>query len=274
MKRSSDSSRSTEKSQISSFQYEQDGGSARQVSMTSFFAAKPKQRTRKRTSSSVLHESVSCNKQNTSSASAGSSQSAPASPVKASCMSSASQSQSNHKRNKNHQQTYLDFGQLNFGKRTLCQTCGMLFDERLEDDSKQHSRICLDFVRGVPFQAEAPRIVASFGKDTAVIEVRRMDETNRHVGVGLIRSPWSSNLRFDQPTTTAHGIKSRKYEPSSTLSWVSCLPKVATMNCSAGRTFTLFRSESLDWQWPSISVMLSLSSTATLSAVKKRKRRC
>ena len=175
MKRASDSSNSTEKSRGSSFTDEEDFASSRQVSITSFFAAKPRQRARKRQSTSVLSDSDSLLLQKENISSASSSQSAPASPnAKLLGFLGAKSSSQNSKRSKLHQQTYLDFGQQTFGKQTLCQTCGMLFDETVEDDSKQHSRVCLDYVRGVPFQAEAPRIVAPLGKDTAIIEVRQI----------------------------------------------------------------------------------------------------
>jgi hypothetical protein len=59
------------------------------------------------------------------------------------------------------EQTYLDLGQCDFGKRTICTTCGMLYVHGLNEDSKQHSRICLDYLSGVPFNVSQARVVAS-----------------------------------------------------------------------------------------------------------------
>jgi zinc-finger of acetyl-transferase ESCO len=47
---------------------------------------------------------------------------------------------------------YLDFGQRDFAKRIVCAQCGMLFVHGLEEDRRQHHRICRDYQYGVPFQ--------------------------------------------------------------------------------------------------------------------------
>jgi hypothetical protein len=72
---------------------------------------------------------------------------------------------------KSFQQMYLDLGQRNFAKRTLCGVCGMLYDVHgAIEDIEQHNRVCKDYIQGVPFQASQARVVA---KDDAssIVEV-------------------------------------------------------------------------------------------------------
>jgi hypothetical protein len=75
---------------------------------------------------------------------------------------------SNGTQKKALEQTYLDFGQENFGKRTICKTCGMLYVHGLNEDSKQHSRICMDYMEGVPFTISKARVVSSESKGSIV----------------------------------------------------------------------------------------------------------
>jgi hypothetical protein len=73
---------------------------------------------------------------------------------------------------KSFQQMYLDLGQRNFAKRTLCCVCGMMYDANgAIEDIEQHNRVCKDYIQGVPFQASQARVVA---KDDAssIVEVR------------------------------------------------------------------------------------------------------
>jgi hypothetical protein len=71
------------------------------------------------------------------------------------------------------EQTYLDLGQVDFGKRTVCNTCGMLYVHGLNEDSKQHSRICMDYMKGVPFAVPQARVVATDSKGS-IVEVRNV----------------------------------------------------------------------------------------------------
>jgi hypothetical protein len=52
---------------------------------------------------------------------------------------------------KKTQQLYLDCGQRDFGSRSVCATCGMLYVHGLVEDAIQHARICQDYIQGVPF---------------------------------------------------------------------------------------------------------------------------
>lgn len=69
------------------------------------------------------------------------------------------------------EQTYLDLGQGNFGKRTICSTCGMLYVHGLNEDAQQHSRICLDYMKGIPFNVSQARVVNSDSVGL-IVEVR------------------------------------------------------------------------------------------------------
>lgn len=76
------------------------------------------------------------------------------------------------KQKKALEQTYLDLGQKSFAKRTICKTCGMLYVHGLNEDSQQHSRICMDYVKGIPFTIPQARVVSSDLKGS-IVEVSR-----------------------------------------------------------------------------------------------------
>jgi hypothetical protein len=70
------------------------------------------------------------------------------------------------------QQMYLDLGQRNFAKRTLCGVCGMMYDAHgAIEDIEQHNRVCKDYIQGVPFQASQARVVAK-DDSSSIVEVR------------------------------------------------------------------------------------------------------
>ncbi|CAB9527141.1 N-acetyltransferase ESCO2 [Seminavis robusta] len=82
------------------------------------------------------------------------------------------------KKQKKQQQLYLDFGQRDFGKQIVCQTCGMLYVHGVEEDIKLHERICKDYHEGVSFHPQSCRIVdkATTKKDGGfIVEVRPSD---------------------------------------------------------------------------------------------------
>lgn len=67
-------------------------------------------------------------------------------------------------------QLYLDLGQTNFGKQTICETCGMLFVHGMSEDAIEHKRVCDDYRHGVSFHSKTARVV-SHDKFGIVIEV-------------------------------------------------------------------------------------------------------
>lgn len=72
-------------------------------------------------------------------------------------------------------QMYLDLGQRDFAKQTICQTCGMLFVHGLSEDAQQHKKICQDFLQGVPlFNATSARVVERRKGGDLIVEVRNI----------------------------------------------------------------------------------------------------
>jgi hypothetical protein len=133
----------------------------------SFFVAKPRKKICKRQSPAVLSsettDGISSDAPNGKAAHVGG-------PLAANSRTNGSSTHS-VKTKRNPQQVFLDMGQKSFGRRTLCQICGMLYDDRLDEDSKHHSSICNEYSRGVPFQAEAARTIVSFGRNASIVEV-------------------------------------------------------------------------------------------------------
>lgn len=99
-------------------------------------------------------------------------------------------------KSKNLQQMYLDLGQANFGKQTICQTCGMLYVHGLSEDSLQHERICQDYRQGIPFQLSHPRVVGKYGDDV-VVEVRQSDSHASRQKVKRVQSIVEKDLGFN-----------------------------------------------------------------------------
>lgn len=48
-------------------------------------------------------------------------------------------------------QTYLDFGQRSYGKRTLCSACGLLYVNGEDDDESVHAAHCRAQKKGIAF---------------------------------------------------------------------------------------------------------------------------
>lgn len=70
------------------------------------------------------------------------------------------------------EQMYLDLGQRNFGRRTICKLCGMLVVEGVAEDIQQHAKICKDYKQGVAFCTQGRRVVANFAADaSSIVEV-------------------------------------------------------------------------------------------------------
>ena len=105
-------------------------------------------------------------------------------PVTAEKMHYISPKQKHERCRQTFEQLYLDLGQRDFAKQTVCPMCNMLYVHGLEEDAKQHAKICNHYKFGVPFrfatnetQANAcrPRVVCKFaGKEPEefIVEVR------------------------------------------------------------------------------------------------------
>eukprot|EP00985_Skeletonema_marinoi_P001654 scaffold668_cov124-Skeletonema_marinoi.AAC.1 len=84
------------------------------------------------------------------------------------------------KKKSNQQQLFLDFGQASFGKRTVCNICGMMRVHGVTEDDVQHAKICKDYKEGVTCLGwKNERKVEEFGGSTKVnnriLEVREGD---------------------------------------------------------------------------------------------------
>lgn len=84
-----------------------------------------------------------------------------------------------NKKQRKFQQLYLDFGQRNFGQQTVCPICGMLYVHGVEEDSKEHERICKEIREGVVFhfQHKACRVVTDFGGKCSIASGGRSGAT-------------------------------------------------------------------------------------------------
>ncbi|KAL3811911.1 hypothetical protein ACHAXA_001436 [Cyclostephanos tholiformis] len=84
------------------------------------------------------------------------------------------------KKRKQSNQLFLDFGQKSFGKQTVCNVCGMLRVHGLDEDDSQHDKICKEYQEGVTCLGwKNERMVAAFGKDERILEVRP-DDAHQH----------------------------------------------------------------------------------------------
>ena len=85
------------------------------------------------------------------------------------------------KKQKQSNQLFLDFGQRSFGKRSICNICGMLLVHGLDEDDAQHAKVCKEYKEGVTCLGwNNERSVASFGKDDRILEVRPEDAQHRN----------------------------------------------------------------------------------------------
>jgi len=73
-------------------------------------------------------------------------------------------------KSKSLKQLYLDLGQADFGKQTICGVCGMLFVHGLAEDTQEHEKICRDYTQGITFRSQHARNVATF-PNGAIFEV-------------------------------------------------------------------------------------------------------
>ena len=72
-----------------------------------------------------------------------------------------------------YQQLFLDFGQRNFAEQQFCPLCGMMVVHGVEEDIRQHEKICSDYKFGVPFHSDAARAVAHPRPDSVIYQVRK-----------------------------------------------------------------------------------------------------
>jgi N-acetyltransferase len=98
------------------------------------------------------------------------------------------------------QQLFLDFGQTSFGKRTVCNICGMLRVLGVAEDDAQHDKICKDYKEGVTCLGwKNERIMEEFGGKTGsdrILEVREGDALQHRRKVLDVKRIVDSELGF------------------------------------------------------------------------------
>jgi hypothetical protein len=76
-------------------------------------------------------------------------------------------------------QLFLDLGQANFGKQSVCPICGMLTVHGVEEDRIQHEQICTVYKSGVEIQirgaAAQHRVVSRISSTACIAEIRPTD---------------------------------------------------------------------------------------------------
>ena len=83
------------------------------------------------------------------------------------------------------QQLYLDFGQSNFGQRTICKTCHHLYVNGQPEDEANHKKICRQYALGVPFLGwKDERVVQRYASSTDDISTDEFRERKININEG------------------------------------------------------------------------------------------
>ena len=99
------------------------------------------------------------------------------------------------------QQLYLDFGQKSFGKRTLCPLCNMLYVNGVDEDEKQHNKICEDYKNGVAYPRwKNERHIHDHANGEKVIEVRSTDPSRHLKLVRHLKTIIDQEMSFTPPS--------------------------------------------------------------------------
>ena len=75
-------------------------------------------------------------------------------------------------KSKTTQQLFLDVGQKDIENRRTCEICGMVYVRGMDEDQKQHERVCRDYRLGVKFPTKQCRVVKRLDEDRWIVEVR------------------------------------------------------------------------------------------------------
>jgi len=106
------------------------------------------------------------------------------------------------KKKSNQQQLFLDFGQASFGKRTVCNICGMMRVHGVTEDDVQHAKICKDYKEGVTCLGwKNERKVEEFGGSSTkvndrILEVREGDALQHRKKVMEVKRIVDGELGF------------------------------------------------------------------------------
>ena len=83
-------------------------------------------------------------------------------------------------RKKKSSQLYLDFGQVNFGKRTICKICNQLYVNGHPEDEANHEKMCMEYQSGVTFAGwKNERVVSRTDTQNGdrIVEIRACDSS-------------------------------------------------------------------------------------------------
>mmetsp|Transcript_25557 Transcript_25557/g.54274 ORF Transcript_25557/g.54274 Transcript_25557/m.54274 type:complete len:474 (+) Transcript_25557:557-1978(+) len=106
-----------------------------------------------------------------------------------------SPSQISNSKKKSHQ-FYLDFGQADFGKQSICSICGMLRVHGMREDDTQHAKVCREFQQGVAYLGwKTERRVGGFGDDV-IVEIRPNDPPQHRKKVMEVKAIVDAELGF------------------------------------------------------------------------------
>ena len=125
----------------------------------------------------------------------------------------------NNNKQRKFQQLYLDLGQRNFGKQTVCDICGMLFVHGVEEDAKEHERICKEIREGVAFQFQrkACRVVVDFAGNASTGAAKAATVPNDSGYIVEVRPSDSHALRQKASAVTAIVDKELGFAQASAL---------------------------------------------------------
>jgi N-acetyltransferase len=95
-------------------------------------------------------------------------------------------------------QMFLDFGQANFGKQSVCGICGMLTVHGVEEDRVQHEQVCVQYKRGVELQIrnlKQQRCMSSASPSTMASGVAGSARTAARIVSRISSTTWIVEIR-------------------------------------------------------------------------------
>ena len=170
----------------------------------------------------------------------------------------ATDAKTNKRKKKPLAQLFLDFGQRSFGVRTLCETCGMLYDKHLPEDVRQHVKVCRNYALGVPFQNQDGRVVARFqsngsgngnGSGEYIVEIRPSDSSSllkklaqvqQIVDQELGAAPRSDVTSALGKTSHCNGVRDDSSKPASKRRRMNSQPQAAATKSKLPSPTTAF----------------------------------
>jgi zinc-finger of acetyl-transferase ESCO len=129
-----------------------------------------------------------------------------------------------HTTQRQQTQLYIDMGQSNFGKRSICPICGMLTVHGMPQDKHEHEKICHDYLHGVAFH---------FG-NTCITNISTNNHTpsNNNTSSSLSRQPPQQH-QHQQPSTTAAAAQQQSVGAARVVATLSADAKIVEVCLSS-----------------------------------------